>query len=188
MHAGTTPLPISASIPAPPASTPAKSAAIGSAASGAGMSRSQAAVTIPSVPSEPVKRPTRSYPATLFRTGPPVVTTSPGGITASIPVTHARVVPYLNAWGPPAFVATLPPICDCSAAPGSGGNQRPLPRAIRRTSAVETPASTWIRHWSGSNARTRAIRPVPTTTPPCGTAPPANPVPPPRVVKGMPSA
>ena len=103
-------------------------------------------------------------------------------MTASIPVTQARVVPYLNAWGPPALVATFPPICDCSAAPGSGGNQSPLPRAIRRTSPVVTPASASIRQSRGSNLRTRAIRAVPRTIPPCGTAPPAKPVPPPRVV------
>ena len=41
--------------------------------------------------------------------------------TTSSPVTHARVTPYLKQCGPPAFVAMLPPICDCSAAPGSGG-------------------------------------------------------------------
>ena len=34
------------------------------------------------------------------------------------------VTPYLNACGPPAFVAMLPPICDCSAAPGSGANKQ----------------------------------------------------------------
>ena len=44
-----------------------------------------------------------------------------GAITASMPVTQAPVTPYLKQCGPPAFVATLPPICELSAAPGSGG-------------------------------------------------------------------
>ncbi len=84
------------------------------------------------------------------------------------------MTPYLNACGPPAFVAMLPPIWDDSAAPGSGGNHTPLSRAIRRSSAVGTPASTWMRQSSGSNARTVVIRASETITPPCvGTAPPA---------------
>ena len=37
------------------------------------------------------------------------------------PVTHRPVTPYLKACGPPAFVAIVPPSCDCSGAPGSGG-------------------------------------------------------------------
>ena len=49
----------------------------------------------------------------------------------------------------------LPPICDCSAAPGSGANSRPPSRAIRRSSAVRNPASTSMRQTSGSNERTR---------------------------------
>ena len=65
-----------------------------------------------------------------------------------------RSTPYLNACGPPALVATLPPICDCSAAPGSGGNRSPFSRASRRTSPVRSPASTQIRHRSGSKERT----------------------------------
>ena len=44
----------------------------------------------------------------------------------------------------------LPPICDCSDAPGSGGNRRPFSRARRCSVPVRTPASTWIRHSSGS--------------------------------------
>ena len=86
------------------------------------------------------------------------------------------MTPYLKACGPPALVAMLPPICDCSAAPGSGGKKRPFSRASRRTSAVRSPASTQIRHRSGSKARTRVIRSRPRTTPPSrGTAPAAKP-------------
>jgi hypothetical protein len=78
------------------------------------------------------------------------------------------------------LVATLPPMHDCSAAPGSGGKNSPFSRARRRTSAVRTPASTSIRHSSGSNERTRVSRSVATTTPPAGTQPPDSPLPPPR--------
>jgi hypothetical protein len=73
----------------------------------------------------------------------------------------------------------LPPICDCSAAPGSGGKKRPLWRTMRRSSAVLRPASTQVRQRSGSNERTRVRRSRETTTPPskrnrpCGEAGPA---------------
>jgi hypothetical protein len=43
-----------------------------------------------------------------------------------MPLTQRRVVPYLKECGPPAFVAMLPPICDCSAAPGSGREEQPV--------------------------------------------------------------
>ena len=96
-------------------------------------------------------------------------------------MTQAPVTPYLKAWGPPALAAMFPPICDCSAAPGSGGKLSPLSRARRRTVAVVTPDSTCIRQSPGSKARTRFSRSSEITTWPSeGTAPPANPVPPPR--------
>ncbi|MDX6681967.1 MAG: hypothetical protein QOG94_2006, partial [Solirubrobacteraceae bacterium] len=62
-----------------------------------------------------------------------------------MPVTHAPVTPYFHACGPPAFVAIVPPSCDCSAAPGSGGKYRPLSRARRAIVCVVTPASACIR-------------------------------------------
>jgi hypothetical protein len=96
------------------------------------------------------------------------------------PVTQSETTPYLNACGPPALVAMLPPICDCSGAPGSGANIRPLSRASCLSRPVGTPASTWTRHSSGSNERTRSTRSSARTTPPSGTAPPDAPDPPPR--------
>ena len=42
--------------------------------------------------------------------GPPMCTISPGGITASRPVTQWPVTPYLKACGPPALQAMFPPI------------------------------------------------------------------------------
>ena len=85
-------------------------------------------MTIPRVPSEPTSTRLRSYPATSLRIAPPTETSSPGGSAASSPVTQSETTPYLNACGPPAFVAMLPPIWDCSGAPGSGANIRPLSR------------------------------------------------------------
>ena len=143
--AGTTPLPSTASIAAQPAATLGVEARRrGSAASGAGISRSQAAVTIPSVPSEPISRLLQVVAGDVLarsarRRGP----ARRARATASSPVTQAPVTPYLKACGPPAFVAMLPPICDCSAAPGSGGNEQPvLARAAAHARAVVTPAST----------------------------------------------
>src|SRR5512146_2272315 len=96
-------------------------------------------------------------------------------MTASMPVTQCPVTPYLNACGPPALHAMLPPIWLISAAPGSGGKRRPFSRASRWMSPVVTPASTWMRHSRGSNWRTRFIRSKPITTPPTtGIAPPAR--------------
>ena len=168
-----------------PASASRYSPITGSSSSAAGTSRSQAAVISPSVPSEPTSSDFRSYAATSFRSGPPNRTISPGGTTASIPVTQLPVTPYLNACGPPALHAMLPPSCEISAAPGSGGNRSPLSRASRCTAPVVTPASTCIRQSSGSNWRTLFSRSKPITMPPStGTAPPASPVPPPRAVSG----
>ena len=104
-----------------------------SAASGAGNSRRRTAVITPSVPSEPINRLFRSYPATSLPVQPPNCTSSPGASTASNPLTQSPVTPYFSACGPPALVATLPPICDCSAAPGSGANNSPFSRASRCT-------------------------------------------------------
>ena len=55
-------------------------------ASGFGTTRSQILVAIPSVPSEPTKAPTRSYPG-WSSSGPPSVTSEPSGSTSSRPVT-----------------------------------------------------------------------------------------------------
>jgi hypothetical protein len=61
-----------------------------------------------------------------------------------------------------------------------GGKRRPFSRTRLRTSAVVRPASTLIRHTSGSNDRTSRRHSSDRTTPPAkGTAPAANPVPPP---------
>ena len=113
----------------------------------------------------------------------------PGATTASRPVTQSRVTPSPKAWGPPAFVATIPPTCDCSAAPGSGPKRSPCSRGEAVQVRAGRPASTSMRHSPGSNDRTARIRPSSTTTsPPVGTAPPASPVAPPRGTSASPAA
>ena len=66
-----------------------RSATTGSAASGAGISRSQAAVTIPSVPSEPISRRLQVVAGdVLAHRAADRRSSSPGGTTASRPVTQ----------------------------------------------------------------------------------------------------
>ncbi len=183
--AGTIPAPSTSRIAAQPWARVEWKAISASAASGAGISRRRTAVMIPSVPSEPIRRLLRSYPATSLRWGPPSAIVSPGGITASMPVTQAPVTPYLKAWGPPALVATLPPICDCSDAPGSGGSRaRSRARGAARGGWGPRPRG-GSRHSAGSSSRIARRRSSEQTTPPwSGTAPPARPVPPPRGIRG----
>ena len=50
----------------------------------------------------------------------------------------------------------MPPSCDCSGAPGSGGKHSPLSRASRAIVCVVTPASASIRHSAGVEAAHRA--------------------------------
>ena len=145
--------------------------------------RSQTAVTIPSVPSEPIEQ------ALEVVAGDVLADRAADRDRARRarrpprrPVTQSPVTPYLNACGPPALVATLPPICDCSAAPGSGGKSRPFSRASRRTSPVaHAGLDLHPPEQRVERADARHAARAPSTTPPSnGTAPPAKPVPPPR--------
>ena len=100
-------------------STVAKSINIVRIAGGSGVSRTQAAVTIPTVPSEPTTTPRRSYPAASGPSEPTRVTV-PSESTMSRASTCADVTPYARQCGPPAFVATLPPIDETCCEDGSG--------------------------------------------------------------------
>ena len=102
-----------------------------SAQLGRGQQPQRTSVMTPSVPSEPTSsssghsrrrpcRPIRRHARARRARAPP-----PG------PTTQRPVTPCLTACGPPALVATFPPICDCSAAPGSGANISPFSRASR---------------------------------------------------------
>ncbi len=77
---------------------------------GSGSSLSVMREKIPSVPSEPTSNWIRLYPVTSLSSLPPSSTISPVGVTTSRPTTYRPVTPYLIAFPPPAFSATLPPM------------------------------------------------------------------------------
>ncbi len=105
---------------APPASSmESKAASSVSTASGLRSSRSVAFVTTPSVPSDPMSTPSRSSPGGSS-VGPPIVTRSPLGSTASTPSTWCTVKPYFRQCAPPEFSAMLPPIEQTLWLDGSG--------------------------------------------------------------------
>ncbi len=82
------------------------------------MSRTQTLVTMASVPSLPTSVPIRSSPA--GSAAGPSWTIEPSPKTASSPRTWFRVTPYLSVCGPPALVATLPPMVEAPWLDGSG--------------------------------------------------------------------
>ena len=88
-------------------------------ASGLRRMRSVISVAIPSVPSEPMKAPSRSGPSGSSAL-PPSSTISPSGSTTVRPVTWLTVKPFLRQCAPPEFSATLPPIVQTCWLEGSG--------------------------------------------------------------------
>ena len=107
-----------------------------SVASGVGVSRTIALVTMPSVPSEPTTaagevvagRRSSGRRSRRFR---------PSGRTISRPRTWFVVTPYLRQWGPPAFSATLPPMVQAFWLDGSGAKKRPGARVVFRELEVD---------------------------------------------------
>src|SRR3984957_17254615 len=87
--------------------------------SGTGISLTTILVTMPSVPSEPVNAPSRSYPV-VTPVPSPSQASSPDGVTISTPVTWCTVKPYLRQCAPPEFSATLPPTEQTTWLDGSG--------------------------------------------------------------------
>ncbi len=152
---------------------------------GSGVRRTQTLVTIASVPSLPTSTPIRSNPAG-FSTGPSR-RIEPSPSTASRPSTWFTVTPYFRVCGPPALVATLPPMVEATWLDGSGAKWNPEPARARPSSTLGTPASTTARRLSRSTWRIRFIRVSSTTTPPpIGRHPPARLVPAPRGTIGTP--
>ena len=86
---------------------------------GLGVSRTAIRVAIPIVPSEPTKQPRRSNPG-WSGSRPPSMVTLPSGRTVSTASTWAAVTPYARQCGPPALVATLPPMVHACCDDGSG--------------------------------------------------------------------
>src|SRR4029077_10090869 len=144
-------------------------------------------VTMPSVPSEPVNMPTRSYPVVTPVPSPSQVS-SPDGVTTSRPVTWCTVNPCLRQCAPPEFSATLPPIEQTTWLDGSGAENRPNGAAALLTARLVTPGSTTARRLTGSISSTARIRDTTISTPLSrGSAPPDRPVPRPRATNGTPA-
>ncbi len=76
-------------------------------------------VAMPSVPSEPVNAPSRSYPLPTPVPSPSQVS-SPAGVTISRPSTWLTVNPCLRQCAPPEFSATFPPTEQTTWLDGSG--------------------------------------------------------------------
>ena len=88
-------------------------------ASGSGVSLTTILVAMPSVPSDPVNAPSRSYPGEA-PVPSPSQTSSPSGVTISSPVTWCTVNPCFRQCAPPEFSATLPPTEQTTWLDGSG--------------------------------------------------------------------
>ena len=104
----------------------------------AGTSRSVAAVTTPSVPSEPISNCLRSKPRLSFLSGASPSNTLPSGSTASIPSTSARIEPWRSTCVPPALVETSPPIVAEPLPPSVSGKRSP--------SAAAASCEVWQDH------------------------------------------
>ena len=117
--AGTSPAATMADTTLPASSREGKTASMVLSVSGLRRMRRMAAVTMPKVPSLPMKAPRRSRPGgSAFL--PPNQTISPSGSTTSRPSTWLEVTPYLKQCGPPAFSAMLPPTEEAFMLAGSG--------------------------------------------------------------------
>ena len=117
--AGTMPLAIVADTVRHAASIVVKSNNNVFTASGFGSRRTQISVTMPSVPSLPTTAASRSKSG-ASSASPPSETTAPSARTTVAPSTWLKVTPYLRQCGPPAFVATLPPMVLTCCEAGSG--------------------------------------------------------------------
>ena len=82
-----------------------------------------AAVIIPRVPSEPINKFVKLYPADDFFALAPVFIISPFGKTTVKPEMIVLIVPYFTAIVPDADVAAIPP--RAASAPGSIGKKTP---------------------------------------------------------------
>ena len=78
---------------------------------------------MPRVPSDPINKFVKLYPAEVFFVLPPVVMISPFGKTTVKPEITDFMVPYFTAIVPDAEVAAIPP--KAAFAPGSIGKKTP---------------------------------------------------------------
>jgi hypothetical protein len=117
--AGRTPAAMMSDTAWPPSAVEEYAASSVCTTSGSGISLTTILVTMPSVPSEPVNAPSRSYPVVTPVPSPSQVS-SPDGVTISRPVTWCTVNPCLRQCAPPEFSATLPPTEQTTWLDGSG--------------------------------------------------------------------
>ena len=156
-------------------------------ACGSGSNRTITSVQMPSVPSDPTKRPSKSYPA-WSANRPPNWTISPLGRTTVAPSTWFLVAPYFRQCGPPAFSATFPPMVQACWLAGSGAKKNPRGVTARLIVRFTHPASTVAVRLGRSISRMRFMRVRTISTPPAvAMAPPESPVPAPRGTIGTPS-
>ena len=102
---------------------------------------SVAAVTMPSVPSDPISSCLRSKPRLSFFSGVSAENTAPSASTASSPSTSARIDPWRSTWLPPALVETRPPIVAEPLPPSVSGKRSPAASAASCSACRMTPAS-----------------------------------------------
>ena len=117
--AGTMPAPMMSDTAWPPWLVVSYATSSRCTTSGRGISLTTILVTMPSVPSEPVNAPSRSYPEQTPVPSPSHVS-SPEGVTICSPVTWCTVNPCLRQCAPPEFSATLPPTEQTTWLDGSG--------------------------------------------------------------------
>ena len=104
-----------------------------------------------------------------------------------MPSTASRTTPYFAHSSPPAPVAMLPPTVEIARLAGSGAHHRPCSASAVLSSAFRMPGSTTASRSSGRTSRMRVIRRVERAiSPGPAFAPPARPVPAPRVTTGVP--
>ena len=119
MATGSTPERMIRATHSPATSALSNPISMGRAPSGRGRIRSVASVTMPSCPSDPQIRPTRSSPAAPG-SGPPSSTISPVASTSVTPIRLLVVTPYFRQCAPPEFMPMLPAMVQASCEDGSG--------------------------------------------------------------------
>ncbi|MNT49822.1 hypothetical protein D3C72_1866980 [compost metagenome] len=117
--AGMMPAAITLATALPPVTTSPNEAMMTRAVAGFGISFTVTSVTMPSMPSEPMKTASRSRPGES-RHSPPSSSTSPAMVTTRTRNTLCTVKPYFRQCTPPEFSATLPPMLQAICDEGSG--------------------------------------------------------------------
>jgi hypothetical protein len=117
--AGTIPAAMMPLTAAPASSMAVKSSSSVRTSGGFGVSRTAIRDATPIVPSLPTKQPRRSKPG-WSGSRPPSIVVDPSASTTSTARTWVAVTPDARQCGPPALVATLPPIVHACCDDGSG--------------------------------------------------------------------